>query len=130
MNNASVIKKEKLLSFLTVLSTGVLCIQHFWGSFADPTEIQVAYIPLIITLSTIGINESANSYKKRKKIVILSAIGAICLAIVGLSLIAIDEYNIVFDPSEWLNRLVYIFVTIITFLLTIFEIEKAVMYKR
>lgn len=126
MENAeNIFKKEKVISFMAFLSMVILCIQHFWGIFAEE-EIQVAYVPLIITLATIAINEVAGSYEKRKKIVVVSLIGAGIIAIIGLSLMAVNEYGISFDPGVWLNKAIYVFMAVITFVLAIFELEKTV----
>ena len=60
--------KEKLVAFLSIVTMTVLCLQHFWGLFADATKIQISYVPLVVTFTTIAINEVDNSYKSRKKI--------------------------------------------------------------
>lgn len=124
MENAKdMFKKEKLVAFLTVASVTVLCIQHFWGIWADASKIQVSYVPLIITFTTIAINEVGSSYEHRKKIVTTVSIAAIVLCLCGVSMLAISGYGIVIDNDK-VEKYIYIFITIITLIIDIFEIEK------
>ena len=117
-------KKEKVIAILSVISVSVLCIQHFWGIFADISKLQISYIPLIITFTTIAVNEAAGSYKKWKGIAMTAIAGAVCIAVVGFSVVVTANYGMPIGDNEILLRVLYILITAITLVLGILEIKK------
>ena len=119
-------KKEKIIAILSAVSVIVLCIQHFWGIFADKSNLQISYIPLLITFTTIAINEAAGSYKRRKEIAITATVGAVCIAIVGVSVVVTANYGMPIGDNEVLLRGLYLVITAITLVLGIFEIRKSI----
>lgn len=119
-------KKEKIIAILSVISVIVLCIQHFWGIFADKSKLQISYIPLLITFTTIAINEAAGSYKKWKGIAITATAGAVCIAVVGVSVVVTANYGMPIGDNEILLRGLYIVITAITLVLGILEIKKLI----
>lgn len=133
-------KKEKVTALCTAISTGVLCLQHFWGIFAPEGTVQVAYIPLIVTFTVLIASEAEGNYEKKKGIISLSLVGIAILAIVGFSISNIVEYGItqvsvlfldikinegaITINGKTLTVVMYIFITIITLGLTILGIKK------
>ena len=116
--------KEKILDVLTVISLGILCIQYFWGIFASNPEM--AYIPLFVTFITVLASEYGSQYQKRKKIIITSLVGATVIMVVGISIITIKEYEITIPYASYFPKLFCVFITVVTLLLDIFQIEKFV----
>ena len=118
--------KEKLVAFLSIVTMTVLCLQHFWGLFADATKIQISYVPLVVTFTTIAINEVDNSYKSRKKIIITSVIGAVSITLVGLSIVIANEYGLNIGNGGIFKKVMYLAIMLETLCLDIFEVEKLV----
>ncbi len=84
------ISLEVIKSFLSMCSLSILAIQHYTGLFAN--NIQVSYIPLLITFSTIFINTlGENDLKIIKNI---SLVGAASVALSGIIFYTLDGYNI------------------------------------
>lgn len=98
----------------------------FLGIFADKDKLQVSYIPLLIMFITIAINEAAGSYEKWRGIAITAAVGAGCIAAVGVSVVVTANYGMPIGDNEILLKGLYIFITAITLVLDIFEIKKCV----
>ena len=119
----TVFKKEKIIAFLSVISMSVLCLQHFWGIFAE--NIQVSYVPMIITFVTIAVNEADSAYDKKKEIIIPAAIASIMLFVIGVSVVTAGGYGIEIE-HKFLIKGIYIAITILALILAIFEIKKLV----
>lgn len=126
-------KKEKVTALCTAISTGVLCLQHFWGMFAPEGTVQVAYIPLIVTFVVLIASEEEGNYKDKKWIIFVSAIGIAILAIVGLSISTINDYGITeFEILKYkievninsVTKVTYGIIALITFVLTLLGMKK------
>ena len=118
-------KKAKVTALFSTISTAILCIQHFWGIFAQVGTVQVAYIPLIVTFIALLTSEAEGNYANKKCIIIASGIGIAGLALVGFSISTIGGYGIEVDNNV-ITKWMYGFITLITAVLTFLGIKKIV----
>ena len=118
--------KEKIIAIFSIASMFILCIQHFWGLFAESDKLQLAYIPLFITFLTICINEIDSPYERRKKIISTSGIGALLIFIFGTSCWFANGYGLIILDNVIFIKIGYLLVFLVTLILSIFQIEKLV----
>lgn len=114
---------EKIKSVVSMLSMTVLTIQYGIGMFTK--EINIPYIPLIITFITIFINTLNN--EEIKWIRITSFIGAIIIAISGCIIYTICfvyEMDISDKINTYYSKTLCGIITIITLILSILYAKR------
>ena len=116
------ISLEVIKSFLSMCSLSILAIQHYTGLFAN--NIQVSYIPLLITFSTIFINTlGENDLKIIKN---MSLVGAASVALSGIIFYTLDGYNINLglQIEQKCNKILFAVIGTVSLALSIFYIRR------
>lgn len=123
MDTNEKISIEKLKSALSIISMGLLSIQHFVGMFAP--SIKVAYIPLCVTYFTIFINSLGN--KNSKFLKGMSMISFLIVFIVGIIIYYIKDYGIkIQNINLIINKGMYMIIGINSLALAILYIWKLI----
>lgn len=109
-------------SVLSMISLAVLAIQHYVGLWAD--NIQVSYIPLLITFSIIFTNTLGES--SLKVIRYISLLGMICIAIAGIILYTMSGYEISLSlvAEQRYNRVLFFIIGTVSLSLSIFYVKR------
>ena len=118
---------EKLKAIISMLSTGVLALQHFVGLFAE--DIKISYIPLTITFVSFLVGVLGE--KDTKPIFYVSLGGTALLVICGCITSMINEYGIILSENANLIyvRIMYFLIGSISFVLSALYIKNIIKIK-